>query len=156
LPADHPLVYSGHPELEGALWSWTCDTSAHVLRLIFSGVFDRHPGARVILGHMGEALPYMLWRLDSRAAVTAVGRTLVRPPSQTFRKHFVITTSGVCADAPFHCALEAMGDENVMFSVDYPYEDMQLAADWIDNAKITEQQRLKICSANATRVLRLC
>lgn len=155
LPPDHSLAFRGHPELEGAVWSWTCDTATHMLRLVFGGVFDRHPSARVILGHMGETLPYMLWRLDSRAAVTTVGRALSRPPSETLRQHVVVTTSGVCADAPLRCALEAMGDDAVLFSTDYPYEDIQLAGEWIEKAVINDEQRVKVCSANATRVLRL-
>ncbi|NBP99614.1 MAG: hypothetical protein EBU51_08755 [Synechococcaceae bacterium WB6_3A_227] len=67
----------------------------------------------------------------------------------------MITTSGVCADAALRCALEAMGDEAVMFSVDYPYEDIQVSANWIENANINEVQRIKVCSANAARVLKL-
>ena len=142
-------------DLEGALWSWTPETATHMLRLVFAGVFDRHPSARVILGHMGETLPYMLWRLDSRAAITTVGRSLSRPPSETLRDHVVVTTSGVCADPALHCALEAMGDDAVLFSVDYPYEDTKIASDWIEGAAITEEQRSKICSGNAARVLGL-
>lgn len=155
LPPEHSLSFKGHPEMEGALWSWTPETATHMLRLVFAGVFDRHPSARVILGHMGETLPYMLWRLDSRAAITTVGRSLSRPPSETLRDHVVVTTSGVCADPALHCALEAMGDDAVLFSVDYPYEDTKIASDWIEGAAITEEQRSKICSGNAARVLRL-
>ncbi len=107
---DGPQAFRGHPELEGPVWSWTCDTATHVLRLVFGGVFDRHHNARLILGHMGETLPYMLWRLDSRAAVTTVGRGLSRPPAETLRNHMMVTTSGVCADAPLRCALATMGD----------------------------------------------
>ncbi|QPN58119.1 amidohydrolase [Synechococcus sp. CBW1107] len=148
-------AFRGYPELESALWGWTCDTATHILRLVFSEVFDRHPRARLILGHMGETLPFMLWRLDSRAGVTTIGRSLSRPPSETIKKHVTVTTSGVCADAPLRCALEAMGDDAVMFSTDYPYEDIQLAADWIDNADISEDQRIKVCRTNAQRVLGL-
>ena len=152
---DRPLSFRGHPELEGAVWGWTCDTAAHALRLVFAGVFDRHPGARVILGHMGETLPYMLWRLDSRAAITPIGRRLSRVPSETLRHHVLVTTSGVCADPPLRCALMALGDDAVMFATDHPYEDCELAARWIENASISEAQRLRICTATARRVLRL-
>ncbi|MCP9771432.1 amidohydrolase [Synechococcus sp. Tobar12-5m-g] len=155
LPTDHPQAFRGHPELEGPVWRWTCDTATHVLRLVFGGVFDRHHTARLILGHMGETLPYMLWRLDSRAAVTTVGRGLSRPPAETLRHHVMVTTSGVCADAPLRCALEAMGAEAVMFSTDYPYEDIQVAANWIENADLPDDQRIKVCVANAERLLRL-
>ncbi|MCT0218937.1 amidohydrolase family protein [Synechococcus sp. CS-1329] len=155
LVSEHTLAFRGHPELEGAVWSWTCDTATHMLRLVFARVFERHPRARLILGHMGETLPYMLWRLDSRAAVTTLGRALSQPPSEILKRHLTVTTSGVCADAPLRCALEALGDHAVMFSTDYPYEDIQLAADWIENAAISEDQRIKVCRTNAQRVLRL-
>ncbi|QNI71379.1 amidohydrolase family protein [Cyanobium sp. NS01] len=155
LVSEHDAAFRGHPELEGAVWSWTCDTATHLLRLVFAQLLDRHPRARLILGHMGETLPYMLWRLDSRAAVTTVGRALIRPPSETLKRHVTVTTSGVCADVPLRCALEAMGDHAVMFSTDYPYEDIQLAADWIEQAAITEDQRIRVCCTNARRVLRL-
>ncbi|MCP9848239.1 amidohydrolase family protein [Cyanobium sp. Morenito 9A2] len=155
LVSEHTQAFRGHPELEGAVWSWTCDTATHMLRLVFARVFERHPRARLILGHMGETLPYMLWRFDSRAAVTPLGRSLSQPPSETLKRHLTVTTSGVCADAPLRCALEAMGDHAVMFSTDYPYEDIQLASDWIETAAISPDQRIQVCRSNAQRVLRL-
>ena len=145
LLVDSPAMFAGRPELNGATWSWTCETASHALRLVFGGVFLRHPRATVILGHMGETLPFDLWRLDSRAQTTTAGREMAKPPSQQIRENILITTAGVCADAPLRCSLDALGKDRVMFSTDYPYEDAQIAADWIDAADIDEATRRKVC-----------
>lgn len=157
-PANHfdsPHMYSGHPELTGPTWGWGVETGTHALRLIFSGLFDKLSSLRVILGHMGETLPYLLWRFDSRAAITKSPYVLQKQPSQYIRENFIVTTSGVCDTAPLLCSIEALGDDNVLFSVDYPYESSKIAADFIENAPITDETRAKICYKNAQRVLKL-
>lgn len=154
-PYDDPHMYSGRSVLKGATWSWTCETATHALRLIFGGVFDRFPKTTVILGHMGETLPFYLWRLDSRAQTSTAGRALPKAPSQYFRDHFLITTSGVCSNGPLQCSLTELGEDSVMFSIDYPYEHAELASSFIENAPITEEQREKVCFRNAERALRL-
>jgi 2,3-dihydroxybenzoate decarboxylase len=151
-PFDKPAVYQGSEGLKGPVWPWNCETSAHALRLIFAGTLDRFPGARLILGHMGETIPFYLWRLDSRAAL--VLPQMKRPPSQVVRERIVITTSGVCSNAALRCSIEEMGIDNVLFSTDYPYEDAQIAADWIDAAPLTDEERAKVCYANARRILK--
>jgi 2,3-dihydroxybenzoate decarboxylase len=155
-PVDHPAVYAEHSELWGPVCSWAFETGAHALRLVFAGVFERYPRARLILGHMGETLPFYLWRFDSRWQVCSRGtRTLAEPPSFYIRRNIAITTSGVCDNAALRAALESMGDENVMFSVDYPFEKTDLAAEFIERAAISEAQRLRVASGNAKRILRL-
>ncbi len=155
-PVDHPAVYAGHSELWGPVCSWAFETAAHALRLVFAGVFEHYPKARLVLGHMGETLPLNLWRFDSRWMVCNRGsRTLPQMPSFYIKRNIAITTSGVCADAPLRCALDAMGEDNVMFSVDYPFEKTEVAARFIEQAKISESERLKVASDNAKRILRL-
>ncbi len=154
-PYDKPHMYSGRPELNGATWSWTCETATHALRLVFGGIFDRYSDVKVILGHMGETLPFMLWRLDSRALTSPGGRAMKKPPSQYIREHIVITTSGVCANGPLLCSLSEMGEDSVMFSTDYPYEDAELAAQFIDNAPISLEQREKVCFRTAEHLFRI-
>jgi 2,3-dihydroxybenzoate decarboxylase len=155
-PVDHPAAYAGHTELWGPVCSWAFETAVHALRLVFAGVFDRYPKARLVLGHMGETLPLNLWRFDSRWGVCNWGsRTLPQMPSFYIKRNIAITTSGVCADAPLLCALDAMGEDNVMFSVDYPFEKTELAAQFIEHAKISETERIKVASENAKRILRL-
>jgi 2,3-dihydroxybenzoate decarboxylase len=154
--SDHPAMFAGRPQLDGPVWAWTADTGAHALRLIFAGTFKRFPRLKVILGHMGETLPYLLWRIDDRYALQT-GRPLApdERPSFFFRRNFVITTSGVCDPNPLADALAALGDDKVLFSVDYPYQDSRQAGDFIESAPLSDAVRAKICNGNAKRVLRL-
>ncbi len=154
--ADKPAMFAGRPELDGPVWAWTADTGAHALRLVFAGTFKRFPKLKIILGHMGETLPFFLWRFDSRWQME-VGEELAPDdlPSAIIKRHLAITTSGVCACAPLLDAIAALGDDSVMFSVDYPYEDTQTAANFIDTAPVSEAVRTKICHGNAERILRL-
>lgn len=155
-PVDHPATFSGHSELWGPVCSWAFETATHALRLVFAGIFERYPKARLILGHGGETLPFSLWRFDSRWLVcNRGGRTLSNPPSFYIRRNIAVTTSGMCSDHPLRCCLDAMGAENVMFSIDYPFEKTDLAARFIETAILTEAERTQVASANATRILHL-
>jgi len=149
-----PPSQAGRPELRGPTWSWTAETATHALRIVFGGVFDRFPRVRLILGHMGETLPYFLWRLDQRAGAFAdhpAGMT----PSQLVRRNIAITTAGAFSDDPLRCALDALGHDSVMFSVDYPFESMTEAAQWLDAAELDPKVRAKIERENAQAVLKL-
>ncbi len=151
--AEMPATYAGRPELDYATWSWTAETAAHTLRIIFGGVFDRFPKAKLLLGHMGETLPYLLWRLDKRAQAFTEGAAI--KPSEIFRRNIAITTAGTFSDEPLDCALNALGEDAVMFSVDHPFEDMKEASAWLDAAPISDAVREKISSGNAKRILKL-
>lgn len=150
-----PRVFDGHPELAGAAWGWGVETGTHALRLLFGGVFDRFPGVKVILGHMGEGLPFLRWRFDSRFAVYSHGVTLERQPSDYFGRNLLITTSGVCSAPALIGAIGEMGADAVMFSVDYPYESTAVAADFIEQAPLDEATRQLVCHGNAARIFRL-
>lgn len=150
-----PAVFAGHPELTGATWGWGVETGTHALRLLFGGVFDRFPRLRIILGHMGEGLPFMRWRFDSRFAVYPHGVTLARAPSEYFGDNILITTSGVCSAAALAGAIGEMGAQGVMFSVDYPYESSAVAADFIEQAPLTDEVRHLVCHGNAERIFGL-
>lgn len=154
--ADTPVMFADRPELDGAVWAWTADTATHALRLVFGGTFTRFPGLKILLGHMGETLPYLLWRFDSRWQCT-LGETLPpdQLPSAIIRRHFAITTSGVCDPHALTDAIAAMGEDAVMFSVDYPYEDTPTAAAFIEAAPLEARVRAKVCHANAERILKL-
>ena len=154
-PVDHPAMYEGHSELWGPVCSWAFETATHALRLVFAGVFERYPDARLILGHMGETLPLNLWRFDSRWQVCNRGtRTIPQRPSFYIKRNIAITTSGVCSDVALRCALDAMGADNVMFSIDYPFEKTDLAVQFIEQARISEAERKKVASQNAKSILR--
>lgn len=153
-PSEPWGVLAGRPELQGPLWSWAAETSGHALRLVFGGVFDRHPRATVILGHMGEFLPFQLARLDSRYAPQA-DRTLARRPSAYFGSNILITTSGVSSPAALAGAVLAIGADAIMFAVDYPFEDTAEAVRFLERAPISDADRAKIGHGNAERVLHL-
>ncbi|MEW6645077.1 MAG: amidohydrolase family protein [Pseudomonadota bacterium] len=154
-PNPIPQAYEGHPVLTGAVWGWGVETATHALRLLFGGVFDRFPNLKIIIGHMGEGLPMLRWRFDSRFAVYSHGVQLALKPSEYFGRNIFITTSGVCSPAALACALAEMGNDAVMFSVDYPYESTAIAADFIENAAMPEDVRAQVCSRNAERILKL-
>lgn len=153
-PPDFPYMFHNHPELFGPVWSWTVETGNHALRLVFGGVFDRYPGARLLLGHMGETLPYQLWRFDSRWLISNRGEMrLELKPSDYFRRNVWVTTAGVCSDEPLRCALDALGSDRVLFSVDYPFEKPQEAGEWIEAAPLSDEERRLVCHDNAAALL---
>ncbi len=156
-PYQQPHVIADQPDLQGAVWGWNTETSSHFLRLVLSGLFDRYPELTVILGHMGETLPYYCWRIDIRYTATAGYRAhkLKLKPSDYFRKNLAISTSGGCQDSALTCAIAELGADRVMFSIDYPYEDSKTAANWIEAAPIDAATRDMVCFKNAERILRL-
>lgn len=147
--------FKNQQELAGPLWGWTAETATHALRLVFSGLFDLFPGIKIILGHLGETLPYLLWRLDSRWDIIKHRKNLNKAPSQYIRENFYVTTSGMCSNAPLTCAIQELGEERVMFSVDYPYESSKVAAQFIEQAPINKKLLEKVCYKNAEDLLKL-
>src|SRR5215813_2540475 len=149
--------YEGHSWLIGPTWTFAAETSVHALRLIGSGLFDEHPRLQIILGHLGEGLPYYLWRIDNRNNwMKAPHKYAARKPvAAYFRANFYLTTSGHFSTPALVDAIAEIGPERVMFSVDYPFEDFSDAADWFDQAPITETDRRKIGRTNAMRLFKL-
>jgi len=154
-PADDWRVLNGHPELYGAMWSWAAEVSGHALRILCSGVFDRYPSATMILGHMGEFLPFQRSRLDSRYATTSSDYRLQRPPSAYLGTNIVFTTSGVFSPAALAGAVLEVGADAIMFSVDYPYESSHDAVAGFERTTLSPQDREKIAHANAERILKI-
>ena len=150
--AESPAL-AGHPALKRATWEWTFETGTHALRLVFGGVFDRFPKLKIVLGHLGETLPYLLWRFDSRAKLYGV--KLSKKPSEYIRENMRVTTSGMFSNEPLRCAIDAMGVGCVMFSADYPFESMKEAGEFFDAAKISDRERLLVGYENANNLLNL-
>lgn len=150
-----PHVLQGAPELRKATWEWNMEMSAHFLRLVFAGVFDRFPRLKIVLGHMGETLPYVLWRLDSRAELITGKRPLAMKPSDYLKRNLYVTTSGQCDDVPLIAAISALGVGHVLFSVDYPYEESAIAGRFLDQAAIAPDVREKVARLNAIRLMNL-
>ena len=147
--------YAGHPWLMSSPWGFAVETSIHALRLCGSGLFDDFPKLKIILGHLGEHIPYDLWRIDARMRFSPRGYTGKRYLGEYFLDHFYITTSGNFCDPAFRCALEVMGADRMMFSADYPFEKMKDAADWFDNTPLSEAERLQIGRTNAIKLFKL-
>jgi 2,3-dihydroxybenzoate decarboxylase len=155
-PADPPStmpVLHGTYGLRRATWEWGVETGSHALRLIFGGHFDRFPRATLALGHLGEMMPYLLWRFDSRAAFYGV--KLARRPSDYIRENIVMTISGMFSAEPLNCAISAVGHGRIMFATDYPFEPPDEASKFIDHVPVADNVRADICRNNAARLLRL-
>jgi 2,3-dihydroxybenzoate decarboxylase len=150
---DVPMaVLDGYPELQGPAWAGGFEVASHVLRLIFGGVFDRHPKARLILGRLGDALPYMLAALDAQARRD--GR-LSRLPSDYVCDNIFVTTTGLHAIAPLYCAIAALGPGQVMFGAGYPFVPVREAGQFLDTVRLDENLRADIAFRNAERLLGL-
>lgn len=147
-------IYEGREELLGPTWAFAVETGTHALRLITSGVFDRHPGVQVILGHLGEQLPFAMARLTQRIAHNP-RVSLDKDPRETFRDHFFITTSGNAHTPSFLGAMMELGADRLLFAADYPFEEMADTAEWFDALPISEADRRKIGRENAASLLRL-
>lgn len=152
-PVQQYASYGPYKELTRATWGWGVETATHALRIIFGGVFDRFPGALLMLGHLGETLPYLLWRFDSRAKLYGV--ELRRAPSQYIKDNIAVTLSGMYSAEPLKCAISALGASRVMFSADYPFESVVEAGHFMDLVALDDEEREAICWRNATRLLRL-
>jgi 2,3-dihydroxybenzoate decarboxylase len=147
---DYGLYFAG--------WGFAAETGLHAMRLIMSGTFDRFPKLRIVLGHMGEGLPFWLQRIDNRylleVKIGAVDK-LPKLPSQYFLDNFVITTAGVTSMPALRLSLDVLGVERILFAADFPYEDDAEAVRFMDGAAVTEAERKQIYETNARRVFKL-
>jgi 5-carboxyvanillate decarboxylase len=145
--------------LEHAIWGYQAETGLHALRLIVSGVFDSIPNLKVILGHMGEALPYWLYRVDYMWCTVAIkyeGRTtLKKKPSDYFKQNFMITTSGMNWNPTLKFCIEVLGADNIMWAIDYPYQTSPDAVAFMNKAPISDADKHKIFHKNAERVFHI-
>ena len=154
--AAHQPAYQGHTWLTGSIWGFTAETSIHALRLMGSGLFDDYPRLKIILGHLGEGLPCSIWRIDNRISRTLQDRPKAKHTiGHYLRENFYITTSGNFRTQTLTEVMLEVGPDGILYSVDYPFEDMRLAAEWFDHAAISDADRLKIGRTNAQQLFRL-
>jgi 5-carboxyvanillate decarboxylase len=147
-----------HYGLHAAQWGYGLEVGTHAVRMIVAGVFDRFPGLKICLGHMGEAVHFWLWRLDfmnDRAQRNGLAPRLELKPSEYFKRNFVITTSGQESDLALDFSIKALGAENVMWAIDYPYQPTAPAVAWMDAAPISDADRKLIYHGNAERLFRI-
>ncbi|HXX04638.1 MAG TPA: amidohydrolase family protein [Xanthobacteraceae bacterium] len=156
LPRD-ARIYEGHAWLLGPVWGFGQETAVHALRLMGSGLFDEHPRLQIVLGHLGENLPYGLWRVDNANGWVPNRNPYAakRPIRDYFRANFNLTTSGNFHTPSLVAAIAEIGADRVMFSVDWPFENVDHATNWFDACPIDENDRLKIGRTNALRLFKL-
>ena len=140
------------PGLMTAAWGFTVETATQGIRLVLSGVFDAYPGLKIILGHLGESLPFSAWRIDMALARPGNTTSAFR---DTFRHHFWITTSGNFSTPALLCCLLEMGADRILFSVDYPFVPNAPGVKWLREAPLSPEDRAKIFAGNARRLLKL-
>ncbi|MBV9189655.1 MAG: amidohydrolase [Betaproteobacteria bacterium] len=150
-------IYEGHPWLMGPTWAFGQETAVHALRLMASGLFDRHPKLQIILGHLGEGLPYSIWRCDNRNAWTKAPPRYPakRKLAEYLQENFYLTTSGNFRTQTLIDAMLEVGSDRIMFSTDWPFENVDHAAIWFDACPISEDDRKKIGRTNAERLFKL-
>lgn len=147
--------------LDGAIFGFGVETGMHLLRLITAGVFDRHPRLRVVVGHLGEAIPYWASRIDyMHAAQVAAGRydaikPLQRKPSDYLRQNIWLTTSGMAWQPAIMFAREVVGADRVMYAMDYPYQFVPDEVATQDALPITDDEKRRFFETIATEVFAL-
>ena len=155
------IYYSSLPDHSGLAealayygWGWHSETALHVLRLLYSGIFDRYPKLKLIIGHMGEMLPMMMARSEG-AFKPGNGGANQRTLTETFHEQVHITTSGCFTQPPLRIALDTFGIDNIMFSVDYPFSTNEMGIEFLNAIDLPEVQISKIAHANEDNLLNL-
>jgi len=144
-------------ELAGPPHGYGADLALHSMRLIYSGLFDKYPKLKMIVGHMGEGLPYWLTRMDAYWIKPWRGKKprIEKRPSDYVKANFTVTISGMFFVPAFLCAYLGLGADRIAFAVDYPYERTEEAVRFIKDAPISDLDKEKICYSNAARLLKI-
>ncbi len=156
----HPAVIEAYyqdyvkdfPSITNAAWGFTVETATQGIRLVLSGVFEKYPRLKVILGHLGESLPFSLWRIDM--AINRKGNRGT-PFRDIFCEHFYITTSGNFSDPALLCCVQEMGVDRILFAVDWPYVENGPGTAWMERLPLCAEDREKILNGNAKRLLKM-
>ena len=172
-PPERLKPFAGYPELVGPAWGYAVEAGMTAVRLICSGIFDQYPGLKIILGHMGEALPFWMSRLDQwvqtptshalqthrdikeKANSLLLARKLKKLPSHYIKDNFWVTTSGMFWQPVVEFVSSVLGAEKILFAVDYPFESNKQAAQFAESMTIPAGDKEKICHANAEKLLRI-
>ena len=145
----------GHPWLFGAAWTFGVETATHTLRLLCSGLWDRHPHLKYILGHLGETLPFCIWRVDSRIAIERRGVPAKRPLYEYMAENFWFTTSGQFRTPALWNTMTEFSSSHVLFATDFPFEEVSVACKWFDNCSIGDLDKELIGRQNSVELFRL-
>lgn len=151
------LLFKDRWYLQGPPQSFGIDVSQHIMGIISNGVFDRFPGVQIILGHMGERLPFDMDRINRWFELVEKQRGMQKKCKQTiqeyFRKNIWITTSGQFSTIVLQFCMSVVGADRILYSVDYPYELYSDAAEWFDNAEINTTDKVKIGRENIRKLI---
>jgi predicted TIM-barrel fold metal-dependent hydrolase len=140
-----------HPMFIRAGWGFMLETGTQAMRLVLSGLFDKHPGVKFILGHLGETIPFLMERIDESLSRD----TPMKNFREVFSGHFYVTTSGFFSDPALQCCIDEIGIDKIMFSVDWPFASNAKGTQWMKNSKLPAADKNKILSENAKRILKL-
>jgi gamma-resorcylate decarboxylase len=151
---DQRRIYEGREQLLGPTWAFGAETAVHALRMLIGGVFDRFPELTVVLGHLGELLPFAIRRLEQRLSRRA-DVELAHPASTYLHRNFYLTTSGNYHTPSLIGILLELGADRVLFAADYPFEELEDGARWLEHVPISDHDRVKIASENARGLLGL-
>lgn len=167
-PPANQHLYSDYPQTGGSMWGFAAETGLAAVRLICSGVFDEYPDLKIILGHLGEAVPFWMQRLDTRMQTvvgtlmkagappfTPLTKILKKLPSYYIKNNFFVTNSGMLAEPSLLCCLLTLGADRILFAVDYPMEPNQEAVHFLETVNISDTDREKIFHLNAEKLLGL-
>jgi 2,3-dihydroxybenzoate decarboxylase len=141
-----------YPEILGPALGFTVEAATQGVRLVLSGMFEQYPRLKLILGHLGEGIPFLLWRID---------QSLSRPGNSggsfrdAFREHFYLTTSGNFSDTALTCSVSEMGIDRILFSVDWPFISNELGTRWLERTDLSAENRAKVFGGNARKLLKL-
>jgi len=144
--------------MDSAMWGYGVEVGTHAVRMMASGLFDRFPNLKICIGHMGEAIPFWIWRItfmNSRAQWAERAPKTQLSMEEYFKRNFVITTSGVEDPLALQYSIDKIGVENVLWAIDYPYQPMKPAVEFMDAAPVTEEQRAKLYHKNAERIFHI-
>lgn len=144
--------FKEYPALAVAPLGFTLETLTHTVRLVVSGLFDEFPALKIIVGHLGEAAPYLMWRTNY---LVQERMPMPRSFADYYREHFWLTTSGAFSDAALTCSIAEMGVERILFSVDWPFMNNATGRQWMDAAPVSDRDRTLIFGANARRLLKI-
>jgi 2,3-dihydroxybenzoate decarboxylase len=156
----HPAVIDAYykdyvekfPNILRAAWGFTVETATQGIRLVLGGVFDEYPRLKIILGHLGEGLPFYLWRINMALIRDGAGPSWFR---DTFCEHFWVTTSGFFSDPALLCTMLELGVDRILFSVDYPFVENAPGTAWMARVQLSAEDKSKILSGNARRLLKM-
>ena len=156
----HPAVVEAYykdyvqkyPNLLRAAWGFTVETATQGIRMVLSDVFETYPRLKIILGHLGEGLPFYLWRINMALVRDGAGPSWFR---DAFCEHFWVTTSGFFSDPALLCCVQEIGVDRILFSIDYPFVENAPGTEWVHRIPLCAEDKAKILSGNVKRLLKM-